>query len=157
MSFRVYVAGSSRELDRAVTCAATLAAAGIVITHRWWDHVIAKHKAGKRDIDLSRDEQVEHARGDLHGVASADAVLCLWPHEPHFSHGMAFECGYANAWCKPLFISGQSAWNCIFTSLSRRFSHDLDALKAVVDLANHRDRYASRISLAGTCPRGEVP
>lgn len=154
---RVYVAGSSRELDRCVLNAAALVSAGIAITHKWWDAVIAARRSGwLSDADLAPAEQLRHALADIHGLQSADAVWVLWPFQP-FTGGMAVELGYALAVQKPVFVSGPTAATCIFTAMTQRFESDVLALRAVIELASHRAAYASRIRLAGACPFGEVP
>lgn len=94
----VYVAGSSREMDRVDRALANLALVdNIEITYRWIDDMRRDIAAGKPgDIALSRSEAAAARRLCLNkGVGDADFLWLLYPIEP--TRGAWVELGYALA------------------------------------------------------------
>ena len=74
---RIYVAGSSREIDRVREVQVALRDFGAEITHDWTEAV---ERWGSRGSALTAEQRAECARADLEdGVAAADVLLVLWP------------------------------------------------------------------------------
>lgn len=149
MKMPVYLAGASRELPRVMHYVALLEQSGLVsITHRWFDAVAAWGVG--RDHELTVEQQREHARADLRGVAAAALVWVLWP--TNTSAGAAIETGFAlarGAGLK-LVVSGASGSACIFTSLAdyRDPSDDL----ALVEVLRRARLYVDRFQSLGSVP-----
>ena len=100
MTLRVYVAGSSGEIERVERVIAHLRLMGVTITHDWTADIRAVRAAGlASDADLSDDEARKHALTDLEAVATAHAVLFLAPTTP--TRGAWVEMGYAYGCGKP--------------------------------------------------------
>lgn len=87
--FRVYVCGSSKEIERAESVIATLRALGAEVTHDW----PARMRALGPEADLTRSVLLAELRTDLAGVRSAHALLFLEPTTQ--STGAWAELGYA--------------------------------------------------------------
>ena len=76
---KVYVAASSKEIDRAERVIAALRKAGVVVTHDW-PAEMRKHPA---DHELDDDVLLPELERDLQkGVRPADLVLVLAPQQP---------------------------------------------------------------------------
>lgn len=96
MPLRVYVAASSREMERVDRALAMLGGlTEVVVTYRWIDDMRAEMAKGRSDKDLSRDEAMEAGHKCLLGVAQAEVVWLLYPNEP--TRGAWVELGYARA------------------------------------------------------------
>lgn len=93
---RVYVAASSRELERVDRALAKLGGlTEVEVTYRWIDDMRADMAKGRSDKDLSRDEAMEAGHKCLLGVVHADVFWLLYPNEP--TRGAWVEFGYARA------------------------------------------------------------
>lgn len=93
---KVYVAGSSSELDRVRAVMAALREAGHEITHDWTEDVLAAREAGHASDATVDDAHADKcAARDLRGIREADAFILL-RREPA-SFGASFEAGYALA------------------------------------------------------------
>jgi hypothetical protein len=92
MTLRVYVAGSSGELERVESVIATLRSApGIHILHDWTKAVRAARAAGfDSDAALSDQDAKSHALIDLDAVRGAQVFLLLAPASPSFGAGVEF-------------------------------------------------------------------
>jgi hypothetical protein len=87
---RIYVAGASKEMDRAKAAMRDLEASGFVITLDWTQQIEA---VGKPDSELTGAELIPHAVADLAAVAGASIFLLLHPENE--STGAWTELGYA--------------------------------------------------------------
>jgi hypothetical protein len=87
---KVYIAGSSREIERARSAMAAVRVMGHIITHDWTADLDA---VGRPDHELSREECQPYAIRDLEAVASAEVFLFLHPVTE--STGAWTELGYA--------------------------------------------------------------
>jgi hypothetical protein len=90
---KIYVAGSSRELERAEAAIAACRALGHKITVDW----PAAMRANPADHELSPADQEHYARLDIRGVLEADLVWLLIPDRANPSAGAWFEAGVAHA------------------------------------------------------------
>lgn len=81
---RIYVAASSRELERVDRALAGLAALGerVVVTYRWIDDMRANIAAGRTEADYSEEESRKFAHKCLRGVLDADVTWLLYPNTP---------------------------------------------------------------------------
>lgn len=92
---RVYVAASSREMDRVDRALAGLGdiSSNVVVTYRWIDDMRAAMAKGRTDADLTREEAITAGHDCLNGVIDADVCWLLYPNEP--TRGAWVELGYA--------------------------------------------------------------
>lgn len=88
----IYVAGSSKQLDRARNAIEALRNAGHIVTHDWVEQVDLVGDANPPDA--SDEQRCVWAWDDLDGVRNADVALFLLPSD-HASFGMGVEFGYA--------------------------------------------------------------
>lgn len=88
---RVYVAGASKELDRAKAVIATLREAGYTITFDWVEEVERVGDANPADPGV----RLMSAHKDVDGVQSADVFVLLHPGLENNSTGCWFELGLA--------------------------------------------------------------
>lgn len=89
---KVYIAGSSKELDLVARYMDQVRAAGHEITCDW---VAAMRQESKLDHELTPDEARMYAERDRRGVATADLFWLLLPKEK--SEGAFWELGYTYA------------------------------------------------------------
>lgn len=93
---RVYVAASSREMERVDRALERLGGlTEVEVTYRWIDDMRAEMAKGRSDKDLSREEAMEAGHKCLRGVVHADVFWLLYPNEP--TRGAWVEFGYARA------------------------------------------------------------
>ena len=136
---RVYVIGSSAELERAERVIAALRERGVEITHDWTASVRAARAAGHAsDATLSREKQKQIATRCIRGVMRADVVLLLWSKSPSFGAGGEWD---RALWCQeydgtPIAVSAAGGTSPhIFTSFADEiFASDDDAIEWVIGL-----------------------
>jgi len=137
---KLYIAGSSQELDRAALWIARAKEAGIEITLDW---TIPIREKGSGNT-LPFVEKQHYACADRDAIRSADAFWFLVP--ARMSFGATWEFGFAYGyWCTndlaqpdPIVLSGPKAGDHIFSTLAHvLFQRDEDAfehlLRACVD------------------------
>lgn len=90
----LYLAGASREAERARSTAAMLAklSPGPVIVDRWFDD---SDEWSGRDHLHTRAAQVAYSAGHERAIRDASIFWLLWPQQP--SYGALCELGYATA------------------------------------------------------------
>lgn len=126
MAQRIYVAGSSAQLERARAAMDALKERGYLVAHDWVTEVEKVGSANPPDAPMAK--QAAWAREDLQGVLFADYLWLLMPAEEGW--GAAVELGYALANSVPVIISGLHNRS-IFSSLAaERFDRDDQALDA---------------------------
>lgn len=104
-ALRVYIAGSSAELERAEAAMALARNAGLVVTYDWTTDIRRARESGHAtDATLPAHEQARAARADLDGVGTCDVLWLLVPACP--SVGAWFEAGNARGLGKRLAMSG---------------------------------------------------
>lgn len=126
---RVYVAGSSADIDRARRAAANLERSGVEVTSTWWVQV-EEHGEGNPTDDAVR---ASCARRDLAELDAADVVWLLVPEVGH-SHGAFFEFGRAAA-RDVLVVASGATRRSIFCSLAVECETDAIALEALLVLS----------------------
>jgi hypothetical protein len=94
----IYVAGASKETDRAKHVIARCRELGLTITMDWTKGIEdARAKGYATDADCPPQVRLEAARADFNGVANADVFLLLVPAKRHGSLGAWIELGIALA------------------------------------------------------------
>lgn len=116
---RIYVAGSSRQLERVKAAMAALRSLGHTITHDWV--ALVEEYGEANPVDAATSTMRRWAADDLAGVYNADMVWLLMPETEGF--GAAVEMGYAIAHGVPVIVSGAHARS-VFTSLASCYDRD---------------------------------
>lgn len=129
---RVYVAGSSVELERAASVRDAIVARGNTITEDWISKIFEHLLTGRAVNELSPEERREAADADYVGVASADCVVLLVPRSPVATRGAWWEGGVADALGIPVIASGLPADRAPMIFLSR--VHEVDTDQEAIDL-----------------------
>ncbi len=124
---RVYVAGSSAQLERVKSAMAALREIGHTVTHAWPELVEEVGEANP--LDATDAARRMWAADDLRGVYDADVLWLLMPSEGGF--GAAVELGYALAHGIPVVVSGGDVKRSIFTVFGTCYDRDDQALDAV--------------------------
>jgi len=115
----IYVAASSKQMDRAREAMAKLRAAGHTIAHDWVAEVEAVGSANPPDATL--EERWDWAIDDFAGIDRADVLWLLVPAEG--GAGAWVELGYALAKRKPVICSGCHERS-IFTAMAVCYDRD---------------------------------
>jgi hypothetical protein len=129
MTFRVFLAGSSREAKRVREMAERIDASGIEITQRWFDvgaHGTPEEWGGK-DGSIHRLAQESLARENMRAIIEADAFFLLWPDNGLLSTCIA-EFAFALAKGKPVIVTGRRSNECTWTGLSEIYRDPCDLL-----------------------------
>jgi hypothetical protein len=122
--FKVYVAASSAQMDRAKDAMAKLRTAGHTVVHDW--PTIIEDRGTANPVDATTDERWDWAIDDLAGVKAADVLWLLMPATEGF--GAAVELGYALAHGIPVICSGVYARS-IFTAMAVCYDRDDQAFE----------------------------
>lgn len=160
----IYIAGSSRDLPRAKAAMHAAVGAGYRVLLDWTAAIEVEMAKGRRDRDLSIEEQSRYAEDDLRAAVRADVFWLLVPREDAPSVGCWVELGAAlmtrrihrGLYGEQLVVAsdpaGEPAKFSIFTSLSdRRFTSDADAVQFLAALPVQR---AAAFELAQRNARG---
>ena len=131
---KLYVAGSSRELDRARAVVATLSR-HFEIVSTW---IAAVESAGAENPT----DRATRLRC-LDELDRADTLLLLVPREENHSHGAFFELGYAVATRKRTVASGLTGRSIFCVQCEEEFESDRHAIDWLVNEAWHH-RLANR-------------
>lgn len=137
----VYLAGSSRELERVLYYAERLESVGLKITLKWWGHVQANGVGN--DGLLEVQDQARFALGDLRAIREADIFWLLWSPQ---KTGADWEAGYAYALhsrgegISSFVVSGKGSSTSIFSALAFRDESDAIGLVEVVARAARLQR-----------------
>lgn len=128
---KVYVAGSSKELDRVADAMAALRESGVEVTHDWVE--VIKARGSANPLGASAADCAQWAWEDLLGVRAADVVWLMVPAQGGL--GCYVEYGYALALNIPVVISGEYG-RTIFTALTDEcHEYDSDALEALLEMS----------------------
>lgn len=123
---RVYVAASSKELERAKWAMAQVRALGHDITHDWVRCVEQEGEANPAAATLSQCQK--WAWDDLEGVSNADVVWVLMPDQDGFGAGV--ELGYALSNPYMRIICSGPTRRSIFSALADNcFPNDSDVVE----------------------------
>lgn len=134
-ALRVYVAGSSAELDRARRVMDALRLEGVEVVSTWLASIEA---AGAANEGLAADARQHAAETCLQEVASADVLLLLVPEGPS-GIGCGVELGYAMAWRGKTIVAAGRTERTIFAALcDEEHVSDAGAIAAVLRMAGER-------------------
>lgn len=128
MKAKIYVACSSREIDRAERAMASIRAAGGEVTFDWTADV---RTYGSKAPDATTGMRC--ATADLAGVETANVVLVL---DGEYSYGRIVEHGAALALRKPVVVSGVPQGRIWETLDAARVSGDDEAVILALALAH---------------------
>ena len=121
---RVYVAGSSSEIDRAQRAMSVLRAQGHTITYDWTEKLLA---APGPDAELGDEVLREHAIDEVHAIQSSDGFLLLVPRKKEWTSALV-EFGIAIGQVGRFVVSSGPRWS-LFQTLARRVDTDAEALE----------------------------
>ena len=103
---RVYVIGSSAELERAERVIASLRERGAEVVGDWTASVRAARAAGHAsDATVGREDAMRAARANRHAIEWADVVIALVPEMP--STGYGYDLAIAHASMVDVIRSGE--------------------------------------------------
>jgi hypothetical protein len=127
---RVYLAASSKEVDRAEYWTTRLSSKNILITSTWLDD--AKSIIGCNSPEHSHEDRLNAADECVAGVETADIIWVLMPIVG--SMGAFWEFGYAHACQLATCISGAAQYNSVFSALAKyRFDTDQEAFDFITN------------------------
>lgn len=130
---KVYVAGSSLELDRVDRAVAALENAGIIVTSTW---PISVRDAGTGNpIGATREQRVNWTITDLAQVRAAELFWFLVPPRDVATRGAWMEAGYALAKGRVCIFSGDTKQS-IFSAVAYEYADDAAALMLILRLAD---------------------
>lgn len=133
----VYVAGSSREIERAERCAVLLSGSGVRVTSTWMANV---RKVGDGNPRCAAPhDRLRWANGCLTDIHAADAVVILVPPAETGSIGAWVETGYAHALAKAMVFSGDTKQS-VFCALGIEVASDELIVGAVLGILERRSR-----------------
>lgn len=129
---KIYLGGSSDDLQRIKDMMFALQLDGHTITHDWTAH-----------FDEAVKDYVQFAHNDISGIHSADTIILIFE-KPLTYRGTFTELGLAIAWRKPVIILGTQADKNIFSRLDNIVIcySGVDVLK----LLNERERRRTTIN-----------
>lgn len=139
---RVYVAGASTEIARALYAIGTLRLAGVEVVCTW-PEIVAATPGGANPTDASKEQRFGWSATDLAEVLSADVLLFLVPH-PATTRGAWFEAGVAWSHGKHVVFAGTTKQS-VFCALGLEFDRDDDALAHVIRVGIDRARALSPV------------
>lgn len=132
---KVYVAGSSAELERAEAAMLKLEHAGVRVTSSW--PIVVRDQSAPNPRDVSRDQRRHWSAVDLEEVRSADVLLMLVPKVDAPTRGAWLEAGYAHGFGKIVVFAGDTLQS-IFCATGYEFADDASALDFVIRISDVR-------------------
>lgn len=133
---KVYVAGSSAELERCEAAIALLEKAGVFVTSTWPNVVRDNGMGNPRDAALA--ERRHWSTVDLGELRDADLIWMLVPALDAPTRGAWLEVGYATGLGKLVIFSGDTLQS-IFCAIGVEFSDDASALEFILGIADTED------------------
>jgi nucleoside 2-deoxyribosyltransferase len=132
MTLKVYVAGSTMEMDRARFAMKSLKDIGIEVTSTWVDVVTGVGDPNPRAA--SAIDRFKWSEADLVEVKNANLIWFLVPGPNAPTRGAWLEVGYAHALGKPGVASGDTK-SSIFLALFDEFTTDSEARVFIAKIA----------------------
>ncbi len=120
---KIYVAASSKELERAKAAMAAVEALGHTISHDWVKCVEEEGEANP--VSATHTQRANWAEDDLAGVQEADVLWLLMPEDAGFGAGVEFGYALSKPW-KRIVVSGAFERS-IFPALANACYTDDDA------------------------------
>jgi hypothetical protein len=151
---RVYVAGSSLEMDRARRAVERLYEAGCLVTSTWINVIASVGSANPTDV--SHERRRSWSVVDLAEVTLADVLWFLVPPTTVQTRGAWVELGHAYASGKQIVCSGDSTAQSIFTALGAEFATDDEAFSFVTARRTLRTKSVTIPGLAASVVVSDV-
>lgn len=129
----IFIAASSRNLERAIRVRTALIRLGFLVPCDWMGRMDRRDR-GLVDADMTDDENMDARTYDLAGVDAADAVLWL----DEGSRGATFEAGYATNAGKLVVAVGTEMLSLYSRTAPIRFAKDSEAIEYLVMVARER-------------------
>ena len=130
----IFIAASSRNLERAIRVRTALIRLGFLVPCDWMGRMADRRDRGLVDADMTDDENMDARTYDLAGVDAADAVLWL----DEGSRGATFESGYATNAGKLVVAVGTEMLSLYSRTAPIRFAKDSEAIEYLVMVARER-------------------
>ena len=130
----IFIAASSRNLERAIRVRTSLIRLGFLVPCDWMGRMADRRDRGLVDADMTDDENMDARTYDLAGVDAADAVLWL----DEGSRGATFEAGYATSAGKLVVAVGTEMLSLYSRTAPIRFAKDSDAIEYLVMVDRER-------------------
>lgn len=126
---KFYVAGASRQIERAERAMAALRAMGHDITEDWCAAIRAERARGVEDHELTQEQAAEYADRCIEGVKAADV---LWVLLSDFGAGMWVELGAGIVTDRAILVSGTATKGHVFRAKAHAsFATDDEVLEYV--------------------------
>jgi nucleoside 2-deoxyribosyltransferase len=138
---KVYVAGSSAELERCEAAIARLERAGVHVTSTW--PIVVRDAGAGNPRDASRDRRRLLSVSDLGQVRDADLVWVLVPPLDCPTRGAWLEAGYAHGLGKLVVFSGDTLQS-IFCATGTEFTDDAHAFDFLMRICDAVVQEAAR-------------
>jgi hypothetical protein len=129
---RVYIGGSSSELDRVKAATRLLKARGVEVVSKWVESVEKVGTANPANVPKAFRENI--ALGCLEDLATADCFWLLFPQKTP-GRGAFVELGQATTHQIPIMISGHNSSESVFSALGEEFDTDAEAADRIIELA----------------------
>ena len=131
---KIYIAGASRELERARAAMDWCREQGFEVAHDWVADIDrVRVEGGKSDGDLQLSEQMVFAIADLEAVESADVLWMLVPPPSKHTAGAWVELGVAWSAKTKIIVSGQHTWHLFCSLADQAFANDRAATRYLAD------------------------
>lgn len=130
----IFIAASSRNLERAIRVRTSLIRLGFLVPCDWMGRMADRRDRGLVDADMTDDENMDARTYDLAGVDAADAVLWL----DEGSRGATFEAGYATSAGKLVVAVGTEMLSLYSRTAPIRFAKDSEAIEYLVMVDRER-------------------
>ena len=125
MTLRIYVAGASKDMERAEKAMAAVREMGHTITFDWCE---AMRCSAQSERDMTWQDRHKYATNDYLGVKNCDVLWLLIPSDGVFSTGCCAELGIAIGRDKDIITSGNDLL-CLFTAMANeRVATDEEAI-----------------------------
>lgn len=151
----VYVATSSKEIDRASRWMSALRAKGIKVTSTWIDVISAQPNGEANPRDASDEQKQTWCLKDVREALGSQVFWLLMPEGP-MSFGASFEYGFYVALSPDLeqaahVVSGDYRKS-IFTSFSTCFDTDEAAFAAILSLLGVEEPATNENAVTASTP-----
>jgi nucleoside 2-deoxyribosyltransferase len=136
----IYVAGSSKEIERARVWMAMLREAGWNVTSTWPEVIGDEGKGEANPKDASWEQWRHWAETDRDQVSDAHVLWLLSPREK--SEGAFWEMGFAHGLRRHVVISGAICNSIFCATADRKFDRDDEAFEYLQALFAGKERVA---------------
>lgn len=136
---KVYVAGSSAEMERAKSASIWLMNHGFAVVSTWIQSIECNQNGIPNPRNAFTAQRRTWSEVDLEEVRSADLIWFLVPGPKYTTRGAWLEAGFSIALDKVIVFSGDTK-SSIFCALGKEFDDDQDARHWITRLRDDRER-----------------